>query len=111
LQWSGRSQLTIALSPPYMPDNHSVSHNPAAGQFEIRTEAGTALLRYVHSGADLDLIHTEVPDALEGKGIGSALAEAALKYAGDQRMKVIPSCPFVASYIQQHPEHAALVAA
>ena len=93
-----------------MPDTPSVSHNPAAGQFEIRTDAGTALLRYVHSGPDLDLIHTEVPDAHEGKGYGSALAEAALKYAGDQRMKVIPSCPFVASYIHEHPEHSTLVA-
>jgi predicted GNAT family acetyltransferase len=105
-----RPQLTVAFTPPCMPDNHSVSHNPAAGQFEIRTESGTALLRYVHSGADLDLIHTEVPEVLEGKGYGAALAEAALKYAQDQRMKVIPSCPFIATYIQRHPEHVALVA-
>ena len=94
-----------------MPEALSVSHNPAAGQFEIRTEHGTALLRYAHRGAELELIHTEVPDALEGRGYGAALAKAALEYAAAENMKVIPSCPFVSAYIRRHPEHAGLVAA
>lgn len=94
-----------------MPDDFNVSHNPAAGQFEIRTESGTALLRYAHRGADLDLIHTEVPDTLEGRGYGAALAKAALEYARAEKLKVIPSCPFVSTYIKRHPEHAELVAA
>jgi predicted GNAT family acetyltransferase len=94
-----------------MPDDIAVSHNPAAGQFEIRTESGTALLRYVHEGGDLDLIHTEVPPALEGQGYGAALANAALDYADTEGMKVIPSCPFVSTYLKRHPERAGLVAA
>jgi predicted GNAT family acetyltransferase len=89
---------------------YRVSHNPAAGLFEIRTEAGTAQLSYAHAGEDLELIHTEVPPALEGKGYGSALARAALDYARRERIRVIPSCPFVADYIARHPEDAALVA-
>ena len=93
-----------------MTDTLSVSHNPAAGQFEIRTESGTALLRYAHAGADLDLLHTEVPDSLERQGYGSALAEAALGFAKAEGLKVIPSCPFVAAYLEKHPEHASLVA-
>jgi len=93
-----------------MPDTLSVSHNPAAGQFEIRTEHGIALLRYAHAGPDLDLLHTEVPDALAGQGYGATLATAALSYAKDQGMKVIPSCPFVAGYIRRHPEYQSLVA-
>ncbi|HEV7991008.1 MAG TPA: GNAT family N-acetyltransferase [Gemmatimonadaceae bacterium] len=93
-----------------MPDTLSVSHNPAAGQFEIRTEHGTALLRYAHAGPDLDLLHTEVPDALEGQGYGAALAKAALSFAKDSGLKVIPSCPFVATYIRRHREYAPLVA-
>ena len=94
-----------------MPEALSVSHNPAAGQFEIRTEHGTALLRYAQRGAELDLIHTEVPEALEGKGYGAALAKAALEYAAAEDVKVISSCPFVSSYLRRHPEYAGLVAA
>jgi uncharacterized protein len=109
-EWAVR-KFTFALTGRLMPDQYSVSHNPAAGQFEIRTEHGTALLRYAHRGAELDLIHTEVPEALEGKGYGAALAKAALEYAAAEDMKVIPSCPFVSTYIRRHPEHAGLVAA
>jgi predicted GNAT family acetyltransferase len=89
---------------------YHVTHNPAAGRFEIRTESGTARLNYAHAGEDLDLLHTEVPDALEGRGYGSALARAALDYARRERIHVIPSCPFVADYLARHPEDAALVA-
>jgi predicted GNAT family acetyltransferase len=89
---------------------YHVTHNPAAGRFEIRTEAGTAQLSYAHVGEHLDLVHTEVPEALEGQGYGSALARAALGYARRERIRVIPSCPFVADYIGRHPEDAELVA-
>jgi predicted GNAT family acetyltransferase len=93
-----------------MTDTPSVAHNPAAGQFEIRTEHGTALLRYAHEGPSLDMLHTEVPGTLEGKGYGGALAKAALDYAKDAGLKVIPSCPFVSTYIRRHPEYQPLVA-
>jgi predicted GNAT family acetyltransferase len=93
-----------------MPDISQVSNNPAARRFEIRTEQGTAMLTYKHRGADLDLIHTEVPPALEGKGYAAALAAAALDYARREGMKVIPTCPYVKAYLERHPEYADLVA-
>jgi predicted GNAT family acetyltransferase len=48
--------------------------------------------------------HTEVLDAFEGKGIGSALVRGALD---DQRAagnKIVPLCPFVDRYIRDHPD-------
>jgi uncharacterized protein len=93
-----------------MPDASEVTNDSAAGRFEIRTEQGTALLNYARRGNDLDLIHTEVPRALEGRGYGATLAAAALAYARREGMKVIPSCPFVKAYLARHPEDAVLVA-
>jgi predicted GNAT family acetyltransferase len=93
-----------------MADVISVSHDPSAGVFEIRTDEGTALLRYAHQDGKLNLLHTEVPEALEGRGYGAALAKAALDYAESLGMKIIPTCPFVRKYIERHPERAALVA-
>lgn len=87
-----------------------VTNNTAAGQFEIRSEAGTSVLRYHLSGDAIDLIHTEVPKALSGKGYGDALVEAAIAYARREQLKIIPTCPFVRHYIKQHPEVASLVA-
>jgi predicted GNAT family acetyltransferase len=91
-------------------EEYPVTHNPAAGRFEVRTESGTARLNYAHAGENLDLVHTEVPGALEGHGYASALARAALDYARHERIHVIPTCPFVADYIARHPEDAVLVA-
>lgn len=86
------------------------SHNAAAGQFEVRTAQGLALLKYVPEGDLLDLVHTEVPKDREGRGVGSALARAALDYAREQHLSVKPTCPFVRAFIDKHAEYADLVA-
>lgn len=93
-----------------MTDIPEVIDNPAASRFEILTDQGAAILTYRHRGDDLDLVHTEVPRALEGRGYASALATAALEYARREGMKVIPSCPYVTTFLQRHPEYADLVA-
>ncbi|MEO7712174.1 MAG: GNAT family N-acetyltransferase [Gemmatimonadaceae bacterium] len=94
-----------------MPDAPPVTHNAAAGRFEAATAHGTALLKYVPRGKALDLVHTEVPPAVEGQGIGMSLARAALEHARTQNVQVIPTCPFVKAYIGKHPEYADLVTA
>ena len=91
-----------------MPASSTVIHNAAAGQFEIHTGGGPALLRYALRGDTIDLLHTEVADEFEGKGFGSALARAALDYARGNKLTVVPTCPFVRSYLERHPEYADL---
>ena len=88
----------------------TVTNNPAAGRFEAHTQHGVAHRRYLARGDVLDLVHTEVPPAAEGQGIGAALAKAALDHARSEGVKVIPSCPFVRTYIKRHHEYADLVA-
>ncbi len=69
-----------------------------------------AVLEYRLSAQDMLMTHTEVPVAQQGKGIAGELAKAALNYAKSHKLRVIPRCPFVASYIEHHPEYADLVA-
>jgi uncharacterized protein len=52
--------------------------------------------------------HTEVDTRYEGRGVGSALARAALDDVRRQGKLVIAQCPFIAGYIQRHPEYADL---
>ncbi|MBA3671440.1 MAG: N-acetyltransferase [Gemmatimonadaceae bacterium] len=85
------------------------THDAAASVFQIDTAHGKALLRYVERNGVLDLVHTEVPEVLEGQGYGSALARAALSHARKEGKKIIPSCPFVTAYLKRHPADAALV--
>ena len=54
-----------------------------------------ALLEYVFAGADKFIIeHTEVNESHEGKGLGKQLVKAAVEYARERGMKIIPLCPY-----------------
>ena len=92
-----------------MPDPTSVQNNEAASRFEIEIEGHTAFLTYKERGNSLALLHTDVPPEFEGRGVGSALAKAALDHARARSLKVLPYCPFVAAYLERHPEYADLI--
>jgi len=51
-----------------------------------------------------------VDESCEGRGFGSRLAEVALADALKENLKVVPLCPFIAYYIEKHPEYQQLVA-
>jgi predicted GNAT family acetyltransferase len=87
-----------------------IHHEPAAHRFVARTGGVEAVLEYDAVDAKtLDYHHTFVPRELRGGGIASQLTEYALRYARDNGLKVRPTCPFVASYVQRHPEFQPLV--
>jgi len=93
------------------PTAGSIRHEPEARRFVIELAGETALIRYRElAGRVLDLDHTFVPPALRGGGIASQLTEHALRYAREHGYRVIPSCPFVAAFIERHPEHGNLLA-
>ena len=94
-----------------MPADLSIVHNEAERRFEYRTDAGLARADYRMRGPNVAFVHTEVPDAMEGKGVGTALVEAALAWAREQKLGVIPMCAFFAEYMTRHPETHELVPA
>ncbi len=53
--------------------------------------------------------HTEVLEAFEGQGIGSAIARHVLDAARSEGKHVIPVCQFIAGYIRKHRDYADLV--
>jgi predicted GNAT family acetyltransferase len=57
----------------------------------------------------LELIHSEVPENLRGQGLASELAQNALEYAREHKLKVDVICPSVHGYLAKHPEYADLV--
>ncbi len=86
-----------------------VIHDDANQRFIVNQEGATAELIYRTSDNQIIFTHTEVPDALEKRGIGSALAKAGLEYAQAAQMEVVPLCPFVRGYIERKPEYQPLV--
>lgn len=87
----------------------TAEHNPSARRFEVHLDDRMAILQYERTGDHIALVHTEVPDDMEGRGIGSLLTKTALEYARENGLAVIPSCPFVSSYIGGHPEYRDLI--
>ena len=85
-----------------------VRDNTARRRFELDLDGHTAFSAYRREGSLLTILHTEVPKELNGRGIGSALARGLLDIARVQGLKVKPLCPFVASYMDKHPEYADL---
>ncbi|HMQ31194.1 MAG TPA: GNAT family N-acetyltransferase [Chloroflexaceae bacterium] len=84
--------------------------NQGASRYEADLGGDQAVLVYALRGQTIVMSHTEVPEALEGRGIGSALARFALDDARARELRVVPRCPFVAAFIKRHPEYADLVA-
>jgi predicted GNAT family acetyltransferase len=82
-----------------------VRDNPDRHRFEIDLGDGSvAIAEYTLPAGKIMFTHTEVPEAHEGKGIGSALIRHALDAARERGLKVIPICPFFAAYMQKHAE-------
>ena len=86
-----------------------IVHDPDHHRFVTEVDGSTAELVYHRRGDRVDLAHTGVPPAIEGRGIGGRLVAAALAWAGAEGFAVVPSCPFVASWLAAHPETARAV--
>jgi uncharacterized protein len=85
-----------------------VRDNNALHRFELDTDGHIAFSEYKRADGVLTILHTEVPKALEGRGIGSALIRGVLDAARKDGLKVVTVCPFAKSYLERHPEYADL---
>jgi glutamyl-Q tRNA(Asp) synthetase len=90
--------------------SHDVRNNVEKSRFETTVDGHTAYAAYdLEDPSRIVFTHTVVPDALAGKGIGGKLARFGLDHAREKGLKVVPQCPFVASFIRKHPEYQDLV--
>ena len=54
-------------------------------------------------------VHTEVNSEYAGKGVASQLARFALDDVRAQGGTIVPLCPFIASWVNRHPEYQDMV--
>ena len=93
-----------------MSDEITIADNPDAGRYELHVGGDlAAFVTYRLTHDRLVLVHTETLDAFAGHGVGGRLVKAVLDEARDRGLRVVPRCPFVASYIKEHPEYQDLV--
>jgi uncharacterized protein len=109
----GRLVEYFRASPGDEPEAEPVVVNvPEASRYELRDgERMIGELAYHRRNGRIALVHTEVDEALERRGLGSTLAKTALEDARREGLEVVPLCPFVETFIERNPEYQDLVAA
>ncbi|TYB62706.1 N-acetyltransferase [Nonomuraea sp. PA05] len=84
--------------------------NTTESRFEILVDGKVAgFADYLLLPTKIVFTHTEVLPAYEGQGLAGKLVAHALQASADTGLRVVPRCPYVAKYIQRHPEFQNLV--
>jgi predicted GNAT family acetyltransferase len=87
-----------------------VTDNPDQQRYEAHLDGELAgFAEYLDAPGRRTFTHTQVDPAFEGHGVGGALASAALDDVRRMGLEVVPRCPFIAAYIERHPDYADLV--
>jgi predicted GNAT family acetyltransferase len=89
----------------------SVIDHPDAGRYEITADGErVGFVTYRLTPGEITFLHAEIDPTREGSGFGSRLVAGALDDARARGLKVRPVCPFVAAYIERHPDTQDLLA-
>nr|WP_296070973.1 GNAT family N-acetyltransferase [uncultured Actinoplanes sp.] len=91
--------------------NLTITDVPERERLEARDEAGelAGVLTYQLSGTIIAYTHTKVEPGFEGHGAGSALARAGMDDARAKGRMVVPICPFLKSWLDEHKEYEPIV--
>lgn len=82
-----------------------VTDRPDLNRFELAVDGGLALAYYRLDANRVVLTHTEVPQELSGRGIGSRLAKGTFDLIRASGRKIVLRCSFMAGWASRHPEY------
>jgi|HubBroStandDraft_6_1064221.scaffolds.fasta_scaffold1692559_1 predicted GNAT family acetyltransferase len=83
------------------PSELMVTRNSSVNRFEVTIEGHLAKVDYRMSGNRMIITHTEVPDALRGKGIAEQLVAFAVKYARKEGHEVVAECDYANRFLNR----------
>jgi len=87
-----------------------VIHEKGNERFVIYVEGNEVYVEYTMRNNTIDLNHTYTHPALRGKGLAAHVVRAALEFAKENNLKVIPTCSYTQSFIAKNDEYKKLVA-
>lgn len=87
-----------------------VIHHPDVNRYLILEDGvQVGLAAYRRTEDAIDIVHTEIDPAHGGKGLGGKLVQGMLDQIRAEAGTIIPSCPFVASWVDKHPDYEDLL--
>src|SRR4051812_14446852 len=81
-----------------------IQDRPEIHNFEFIIEGHRSFIDYLEKNSKLYLLHTEVPQELEGKGVAAAFVEKVFLYLEERGQKAVVLCPYIQFFIKRHPE-------
>jgi len=88
-----------------------VTRNERAGRYELHVDGALAgVADYTERGDVLVMPHTEIDPSRRGQGLGAVLVQGALDDIRPTGKKVVPSCWYVAQFIDENPSYKDLLA-
>lgn len=80
----------------------TINHDPAAHRFTATVEDHLSVLDYTLDDGVMSIMHTNVPPAIQGRGIAAQLMAAALSAARAEGWRVNPVCSYAVEYVRRH---------
>jgi len=82
-----------------------------AGRYELRVGGRVCgVADYVLDGTTMVLPHTVIDRSMRGRGLAAVLVRHVLDAARASGRSVVPSCWYVAQFIDEHPDYGDLLA-
>ena len=88
-------------APPMMTPDPLVQDHREASRFEAVVDGQVAFLQYERRPDAFVLVHTEVPESLRRRGIGSLLAKVGLQLARAEGLPLVVKCQFLRDYLRK----------
>lgn len=91
--------------------SNEVIHNVDKQRYEIHVDGTLAgFTQALEDGDVVTFPHTVVFDEFEGQGLAGQLVTGALDDVRIRGKKIVAECPYVARFVEKHPDYADLVA-
>jgi len=82
-----------------------------ADKFLIRLGPGKyAYLKYRLEGGTMYIDSTFTSEEYRDRGLAAKLTKAAIEYAREKALKIVPNCSYAESYFEKHPEYRDILA-
>ncbi|MBA6153666.1 GNAT family N-acetyltransferase [Gelidibacter maritimus] len=80
---------------------HTDNGKEGAFYIEIDGQRKAEMTYYYKDSDTIDIDHTEVAKSLQGKGIGYALIDAAVRFIRNKNLKAITSCSYAKAIFEK----------
>ena len=87
--------------------NLEITHHPSStmGEFTLERDGErVGRMNYSRQGKRIEILHTEVSPSLRGEGAGGRMVEAAVTWAREEGVQIVPLCAFAKAVFARTPD-------